>query len=74
MLIPTCMAPFLFGSLLMALEFYQVRGSFPIVVQQESYRVDSQDDEVIMEEDLAVLRKMFAAENIPEPIPFMYPR
>lgn len=47
---------------------------FVTVIQEQSYRVESQDDKETKEEVLAVLRKMFGAENVPEPIAFMYPR
>ncbi len=47
---------------------------FCTVVQDLSYKVEAQDDEVTKEEILAVLRRMFGAENVPMPIAFMYPR
>lgn len=47
---------------------------FVTVVQSQSYVVEAQDDETTKEEVLAVLRDMFGAENVPEPIAFMYPR
>lgn len=47
---------------------------FVTVVQSQSYMVEAQDDETTKEEVLDVLRNMFGAENVPEPIAFMYPR
>lgn len=47
---------------------------FVTVVQSQSYVVEAQDDEETKDEVLAVLRNMFGAENVPEPIAFMYPR
>ncbi|KAL9050875.1 MAG: hypothetical protein Q9206_004919 [Seirophora lacunosa] len=47
---------------------------FVTVVQSQSYVVEAQDDQTTKEEVLAVLRDMFGAENVPEPIAFMYPR
>lgn len=47
---------------------------FVTVVQTQSYVVEAQDDEITKEEVLDVLRSMFGAENVPEPIAFMYPR
>ncbi len=47
---------------------------FVTVVQSQSYMVEAQDDETTKEEVLEVLRKMFGAENVPEPVAFMYPR
>ncbi|KAI4279515.1 MAG: hypothetical protein LQ337_000216 [Flavoplaca oasis] len=47
---------------------------FVTVVHDESYKVESQDDQVTKDQVLAVLRSMFGAENVPEPIAFMYPR
>lgn len=47
---------------------------FVTVVQTQSYVVEAQDDEITKEEVLDVLRNMFGAEKVPEPIAFMYPR
>ncbi|KAI4248249.1 MAG: hypothetical protein L6R42_009348 [Xanthoria sp. 1 TBL-2021] len=47
---------------------------FVTVVQSQSYVVESQDDQITKDQVLAVLRNMFGAENVPEPIAFMYPR
>lgn len=47
---------------------------FVTVVQEQSYRVESQTDEQTKAEVMAVLRSMFGAENVPEPTAFMYPR
>ncbi|KAI4286741.1 MAG: hypothetical protein L6R35_004007 [Caloplaca aegaea] len=47
---------------------------FVTVVQSQSYVVEDQDDETTKQEVLAVLRDVFSAENVPEPIAFMYPR
>ncbi|KAL9604236.1 MAG: hypothetical protein Q9219_000634 [cf. Caloplaca sp. 3 TL-2023] len=47
---------------------------FVTVVQTQSYMVEAQDDETTKAEVLDVLRDMFGAENVPEPIAFMYPR
>jgi polyamine oxidase len=47
---------------------------FVTVVHDESYRVEQQSDEVTKEEVMAVLRDMFGADKVPEPIAFMYPR
>ncbi|KAL8651796.1 MAG: hypothetical protein Q9210_003064 [Variospora velana] len=47
---------------------------FVTVVQSQSHVVEAQDDETTKQEVLAVLRDMFGAENVPEPIAFMYPR
>ncbi|KZF24492.1 putative flavin-containing polyamine oxidase [Xylona heveae TC161] len=47
---------------------------FVTVVQDQSYRVESQDDEQTKEEVLAVLREMYGPENVPVPTSFMYPR
>jgi polyamine oxidase len=43
------------------------------VVHAQSYRVESQSDEVTKAEIMVVLRKMFG-DDIPDPIDFMYPR
>jgi polyamine oxidase len=47
---------------------------FVTVVQDESYKVEAQDDETTKQEVLAVLRKMYGPENVPMPTAFMYPR
>lgn len=47
---------------------------FVTVTQEQSYRVEAQDDEQTKEQVLNVLRKMFGAANVPEPIAFLYPR
>jgi polyamine oxidase len=47
---------------------------FATVVQDESYRIELQSDEQTKQEVLAVLRDMFGASKVPEPIDFMYPR
>lgn len=47
---------------------------FVTVVQDQSYRVESQSDEETKQEVLAVLRRMYGAKNVPEPTAFMYPR
>lgn len=47
---------------------------FVTVVDQQSYQVESQDDETTKAQVMAVLRDMFGAENVPDPIAFMYPR
>ncbi|KAL8834954.1 MAG: hypothetical protein Q9170_003531 [Blastenia crenularia] len=47
---------------------------FVTVVQTQSYVVEAQDDETTKAEVLDVLRDMFGAENVPEPIAFLYPR
>ncbi|KAL1964883.1 hypothetical protein VTN77DRAFT_6236 [Rasamsonia byssochlamydoides] len=47
---------------------------FVTVVHDESYRVEQQNDDVTKHEVLAVLRDMFGADQVPEPITFMYPR
>ncbi|KAL8765096.1 MAG: hypothetical protein Q9209_007719 [Squamulea sp. 1 TL-2023] len=47
---------------------------FVTVVQSQSYVVESQDEQTTKDQVLAVLRNMFGAENVPEPIAFMYPR
>ena len=43
-------------------------------MQDQSYRVEAQDDNTTKEQVLAVLRDMFGAENVPDPIAFLYPR
>ena len=47
---------------------------FVTVTQEQSYHVEAQDDEQTKEQVLSVLRTMFGAENVPEPIAFLYPR
>lgn len=47
---------------------------FATLVDEQSYRVEAQDDETTMQEGLAVLREMFPNATIPEPIAFTYPR
>ncbi|KAL9017772.1 MAG: hypothetical protein Q9185_004929 [Variospora sp. 1 TL-2023] len=47
---------------------------FVTVVQSQSYVVEAQDDETTKQDVLAVPRDGFGAENVPEPIAFMYPR
>ncbi|KAF2196811.1 putative flavin-containing polyamine oxidase [Delitschia confertaspora ATCC 74209] len=47
---------------------------FVTVVEEESYRIESQSDSQTQSEVLAVLRQMFPNTTIPEPTAFMYPR
>ena len=47
---------------------------FVTVIQEQSYRVESQPDDQTKKEVLAVLRRMYGADNVPEPTAFMYPR
>ena len=47
---------------------------FVTVVQSQSYVVEAQDEETTKAQVLDVLRSMFGAENVPDPIAFMYPR
>ncbi|KAL8687288.1 MAG: hypothetical protein Q9218_006495 [Villophora microphyllina] len=47
---------------------------FVTVLQSQSYVVEAQDDETTKAEVLAVLRSMFGADKVPEPIAFLYPR
>ena len=47
---------------------------FVTVVTDQSYIVDHQDDETTKQQILITLRQMFGAENVPEPLDFMYPR
>ncbi|KAF2032882.1 amine oxidase [Setomelanomma holmii] len=47
---------------------------FATVVDEQSYRVEAQDDEITKAEGLEVLRQMFPDVDIPEPIAFKYPR
>jgi polyamine oxidase len=44
-----------------------------MIVQSQSYRIESQPDEITQAEVMAVLRSMFG-NDIPDPIDFMYPR
>ncbi|XP_014557450.1 hypothetical protein COCVIDRAFT_97211 [Bipolaris victoriae FI3] len=47
---------------------------FATLVDEQSYRVEAQDDEATKAEGMDVLRKMFPNVMIPEPIAFTYPR
>lgn len=47
---------------------------FVTVVHDQSYRVEAQTDEETKDQVMAVLRDMYGADNVPEPIAFMYPR
>lgn len=47
---------------------------FVTVVEEESYTVEAQDDEITKQQVLEVLRNMYGAENVPMPTAFMYPR
>jgi polyamine oxidase len=47
---------------------------FVTVTNDESYRVEQQDDDKTKEEVMAVLRAMFPDVDIPEPLDFFYPR
>ncbi|CAN9118273.1 polyamine oxidase [Alternaria alternata] len=47
---------------------------FATLVDEQSYRIEAQDDETTKAEGMAVLRKMFPNTTIPEPIAFTYPR
>lgn len=47
---------------------------FATLVNEQSYRVEMQDDETTKQEGLAVLRQMFPNVTVPEPIAFTYPR
>ena len=47
---------------------------FVTVVTDYSYVVDHQDDETTKQQILVTLRQMFGADNVPEPVDFMYPR
>jgi polyamine oxidase len=47
---------------------------FATVVDEQSYRIEAQDDDVTKAEGLAVLREMFPNITVPEPIAFTYPR
>ena len=47
---------------------------FATVVDYQSYRAEAQDDATVQAQVMAVLRKMYGAKNVPDPIAFMYPR
>lgn len=47
---------------------------FVTLVDEQSYRVEAQDDEVTKAEAMSVLRQMFPDIDVPDPIAFMYPR
>ncbi|TVY80942.1 Polyamine oxidase [Lachnellula suecica] len=47
---------------------------FVTVVYAQSYRAEQQSDDATKAEVLAVLRSMYGADNVPEPLDFMYPR
>jgi len=47
---------------------------FVTVVEEQSYTVEAQDNEVTKQQVLAVLRAMYGPENVPMPTAFMYPR
>lgn len=47
---------------------------FVTVVQEQSYVVEAQDDETTKAQVLEVLRNMYGAANVPDPIAFLYPR
>lgn len=47
---------------------------FVTVVTPISYMVEQQDDETTKQQILVTLRQMFGAENVPDPLDFMYPR
>ena len=47
---------------------------FVTVVQSQSYVVEAQDDETTKAQVLAVLRNMYGADKVPDPIAFLYPR
>lgn len=47
---------------------------FVTVVTDQSYVIDSQDDDTTKQQVLEVLRQMFGDDNVPEPTAFMYPR
>lgn len=56
-------------------DFLPGSGIFIItVVTDESYRLESQPDDITKAEILVVLRQMFGTAAVPEPIDFMYPR
>lgn len=47
---------------------------FVTVVDQQSYVVEHQSDEVTQQQVMEVLYQMYGKENVPEPTAFMYPR
>lgn len=47
---------------------------FATLVDEQSYRIEAQDDAITMQEGLEVLRQMFPNITVPEPIAFLYPR
>ncbi|KAJ4363945.1 hypothetical protein N0V83_009398 [Neocucurbitaria cava] len=47
---------------------------FATLVDEQSYRVEAQDDETTKAEAMVVLRQMFPDIDVPEPIAFTYPR
>ena len=47
---------------------------FVTLVDEQSYRVEAQDNETTKAEGMAVLRKMFPDIDVPEPTAFFYPR
>jgi polyamine oxidase len=47
---------------------------FVTVVQDQSYTAEAQSDDTTKEEVLAVLRKMYGEDKVPEPTAFMYPK
>ncbi|KAH8716750.1 polyamine oxidase-like protein [Phaeosphaeriaceae sp. PMI808] len=47
---------------------------FATLVDDQSYRVEAQDDETTKAEGMAVLRQMFPDIHVPDPIAFTYPR
>lgn len=47
---------------------------FVTVVSAQSYRIEAQSDDETKGQVLVVLREMFGAKNVPDPIAFMYPR
>ena len=47
---------------------------FATVVDEQSARIEAQDDETTKAELMEVLRQMFPDVDVPEPIDFMYPR
>ena len=47
---------------------------FGTMTEQQSHRIERQDDETTMKEGLEVLRSMFPDVDVPEPTAFFYPR
>ena len=47
---------------------------FVTVVGPQSFTVEHQDDETTKAQVMAVLRQMYGAKNVPDPIAFKYPR